>query len=78
MFKDDLDYEFEEYEPKRGNMPEIESEFPMLEKFTANTQIAEIHTPLCLPIDQKPSVLSDQNEGNTCIFATGSQYKVML
>ena len=75
MFKDDLEYEFEEYEPKRYSMPEIESEMPMLEEFTTNTQIAEIHTPLCLPMDQQPSVLLDQNEGCDCVFV-GSRDKI--
>ena len=52
MFKNGLDYEIEEYEPERESMPEIESEFLMLEEFTANTQIAEAYTSLCLPINQ--------------------------
>ena len=66
LFKDYLEYEFEEYEPKRDSMPEIESEFPMLEEFTTNTQIAEIQTSICPPMDQQPSVLSNQNE--ECAF----------
>ena len=57
LFKNDLDYEFEEYETKRDKMPEIESEFLVLKEFSANTQIAKGYTSLCLPIDQKPSVL---------------------
>jgi len=51
MFKNDLDYDVEEYEHERDNMIEIESEFLMLEEFTANTQIAEAYTSLCLPIN---------------------------
>jgi len=78
LFKNDLDYEFEEYEPLRDNMPKIESEFLMLKEFTANTQITEGYTSLCLPINQQPNFLSDQNEGSTCIFVAGSQDKVML
>jgi len=31
MFKDDLDYELEEYESEIDSIPEIESEFLMLE-----------------------------------------------
>ena len=61
MFKYDLDYEFEEYEPKRDNVQDIESKFPVLQEFSTNTQIAESHTSLCLPMDQQPSILSDQN-----------------
>ena len=38
MFKDDLEYEFQEYEPKRDSMPEKESYFLMLQEFVANTQ----------------------------------------
>ena len=75
LFKDDLDYEFEEYEPKIDNVQEIESELPILQEFTANTQIAEGHTSLCLPMDQQPSVLTDHNEECACVFA-GSQDKV--
>jgi len=37
LFKNDLGYEIEEYELERDNMPEIQSEFLMLEEFTANT-----------------------------------------
>jgi len=40
LFKNDLDYEIEEYEPERDNILEIKSEFLMLEEFTTNTQIA--------------------------------------
>lgn len=43
MFKDDLDYEFEEYEPE-SSIPEIKSKFLMLEEFIANTQITEDYT----------------------------------
>ena len=50
----------------------------MLKKFSANTQMVESYTSLCLPIDQQPSVLSYQNEECACIFAVGSQDKVML
>ena len=52
LFKDDLDSEFEEYEPKRDNMLEIELELPMLEEFTANTRTTKCHTSLCSPMDQ--------------------------
>ena len=76
LFKDDLDYEFEEYEPKIDSVKEIESQFPVLQEFATNTQIAAIHTSLCLLLDQQPSIISDQNEGSTCIFATRSQDKV--
>lgn len=37
LFKNDLDYEID-YEPERDSMPEIKSEFLMLEEFTANTR----------------------------------------
>ena len=57
LFKKGLDYEIEEYEPERDSMPEIESEFLMLEEFTTNTQIEEAYTSLCLPINQQPIVL---------------------
>lgn len=53
LFKDDLDYEFEECEPKGDSMLEIESELPMLEEFSANTQITEGYTSLCLTMDKK-------------------------
>ena len=59
MFKDDLDYEFEENESEIDSMPEIESELLVLQEFIANTQIAESHTSLCLPMDQQPSIISD-------------------
>lgn len=52
LFKDDLDYEMEEYDSKIDSMPEIESKLLMLEKFTANTHVAESHISLCLPMDQ--------------------------
>ena len=47
----------------------------MLEEFIANTQMEKSHTSLCLPMDQQPSVISDQNEECSCVFA-GSQDKV--
>jgi len=47
----------------------------MLDEFAANSQVAESHTSLCLPMDQQPSVLSYQNERSTCIFV-GLQDKV--
>lgn len=75
FFKDDLDYEMEEYDSKIDSMPEIELEFLMLEKFTTNTQMAESHISLCLPMDQQPSILSNQNERSTCIFV-GFQNRV--
>jgi len=37
LFKNDLDYEFQEYEPERDSMPEIKSGFLMLDEFIANT-----------------------------------------
>ena len=67
LFKNDLDHEFEEYELERDNMPE----FLMVKEFSANTQMAEAYTSLCLPITQQPVVLLDQNEGSTFIFAAG-------
>lgn len=78
VFKNELDYEFEEYEPERDNMLEIESQFLVLEEFTVNTQIAEGYTSLCLPINQQPIIILDQNKGSTCIFTVGSQEKVVL
>jgi len=78
LFKKVLDYDIEECEPKRHSMPEFESEFLMVEEFTASTQIAEAYTALCLPINQQPTVLSDHNEGSTCIFVVGSQDKLVL
>jgi len=78
LFKNDLDYEIEEYEPERYNIPEIEYEFLILEEFIANTQIKKAYTYLCLPINQQPTVVSDQNEGSTCIFTAGSQDKLVL
>ena len=74
LFKNDLDHEDEEYELERDNMPG----FLMVKEPTANTQMAEAHTSLCIPIPQKSIVLSDQNEGSTCIFAAGSQDKIVL
>ena len=68
MFKDDLDYEFEEYEPNIDNVQDIESDFPTLEEFTTNTQIAESHTSRFLPMDQQLSVISNHNEGCACVF----------
>ena len=60
---------FHLYESEIDSMPEIESKFLMLEQFIANSQVAESHISLCLPMDQQPSILSDQNERSTCIFA---------
>jgi len=68
LFKNDLDHEDEEYELERDNMPR----FLMVKEPTAKTQMAKKHTSLCIPIPQKSIVLSDQNEGSTCIFAAGS------
>ena len=78
LFRNGLDYEIEECETKRHSMPEFKLEFLMLEEFTANTQIAEAYISLCLPINQQPTVLLDQNEGSTCIFVAGSQDKLEL
>ena len=50
----------------------------MLKEFIANIQIEEAYTSLCLPIIQQLTVLSDENEGSTCIFAAGSQDKLVL
>ena len=74
LFKNDLHHEVEEYELERDNMPE----FLMVKEFTANTQMAEAYTSLCLPITQQPVVLSDQNEGSNCIFVAESQDKLVL
>lgn len=52
LFKDDLDYDLEEYEFEIDGMPKIESNFLMLEEFTTNTQVAKSHAPLFLPMDQ--------------------------
>ena len=41
----------------------------MLQEFVANTQTTESHTSLCSPMDQQPSVLSNQNEECACVFA---------
>jgi len=70
----DQDNEVEEYELERDNMPG----FLTVKEFTANTQMAEAYTSLCLPITQQPVVLSNQNEGSTCIFVVGSQDKIVL
>jgi len=48
LFKNDLDHEVEEYDLKRDNMPE----FLMVKELTANTQMEEAYTSLCLPITQ--------------------------
>lgn len=74
LFKNDLDHKVEGYELERDNM----LEFLMVKEFTANTQMAEAYTSLCLPITQQLVVLSDQNEVSTCIFAIGSQDKLVL
>ena len=74
LFKNDLDHEIEENELERENMPK----FLMVKEFRANTQIAEAYTALFLPINHQPTVISDQNEGSTCIFAAGSQDKIVL
>ena len=74
LFKCDLDHEDEEYELERDNMPG----FLMVKEPIANTQMGETHTSLCIPIPRKSIVLSDQNEGSTCIFADGSQDKIVL
>jgi len=55
LFKNDLDHEVEEYELERDNMPK----FLMVKEFSANTQMAEAYTSLCLPITRQPVVLSD-------------------
>ena len=75
LFKDDLDYELEEFESKIDSMLEIESELVTLEEFTPNTQVVETQTSLCLPMAQQPSILSNQNERSTCVFF-GFQDKV--
>ena len=49
LFKNDLDHEVEEYELERKNM----LEFLMVKEFTANTQMAEAYTSLCLPITRQ-------------------------
>ena len=73
-FKNDLDHEIEEYKLERDNM----SKFLTVKEFTANTHMAEAYTSLCLPINQQPTVLSDQNEASTYIFAAGSPNKIVL
>lgn len=78
LFKKGLDYEIEEYELERDNMPEFESDFLIVKEFTANPQIIEAYSSLCLPINQQPIFLSDKNEGSTCIFAAGSLDKLVL
>ena len=74
LFKNDLDHEVEEYELERDNM----LGFLMVKEPTTNTQMAEAHTSLCIPIPRKSIVLSDQNGGSTCIFAAGPQDKSVL
>ena len=74
MFKNDLYHEVEEYELERDNTPG----FLTVKEPTANTQMAEAHISLCFPIPRKSIVLSDQNGGITCIFATRSQAKLVL
>ena len=69
LFKNDLDHEVE-----RDNMPE----FFMVKELTANTHMAKAYTSLCLPINQQPTVLSDQNEASARIFAAGSPNKIVL
>ena len=49
LFKNDLDHEVEEYELERDNMPK----FLMVKEFTANTQMEEAYTSLCLPITRQ-------------------------
>ena len=78
MFKNELEYEIKGYEPKKDSIPEIDLEFFMLKEFIANTQIAEAYTSLCIPINQQPTILSDQNEGSTCIFVAKFQDKLVL
>ena len=74
LFKNDLDHEIEEYKLERDNM----SKFLTVKEFTANTHMEEAYTSLCLPINQQPTVFSDQNEGSTYIFAAESPNKVVL
>ena len=74
LFKNDLDHEIEEYKLERDNM----SKFLTVKEFTANTHMVEAYTSMCLPINQQPTVLSDQNEASTYIFAAGSPNKVVL
>ena len=38
----------------------------------------EAYTSLCLPITRQSIVLSNQNEASSCIFAAGSQDKLVL
>ena len=78
LFKKGLDYDIKECEPKRHSMPEFKLEFITVEEFIASTQIAKAYTALCLPINQQPTLLSDHNEGSTCIFAARSQDKLVL
>ena len=63
-FKNDLEHEIE-----RDNM---------IKEFTVNTHMAEVYTSLCLPINQQPIVLSDQNEASTYSFDVGSQDEIVL
>ena len=74
LFKNDLDHEVEGYELERDKM----LEFRMVKEFTTNTQMAEAYTSLFPPITQQLVVLSDQNEGSTCIFVVGSQDKLVV
>ena len=74
LFKNDLDHEVEEHELERDNMPE----FLMIKEPTADTQMADPHTSLCIPIPWKSIFLSDQNGGSTRIFAAGSLDKPVL
>jgi len=64
LFKNDLEHEVE-----RDNA---------VKEITANTHMAEVYTSLCLPINQQPTVLSDQNEVSTYIFVVGSPNKIVL
>jgi len=64
LFKNDLEHEVE-----RDNA---------VKEITANTHMAEFYTTLSLPINQQPTVLSDQNEASARIFAVGSPNKIVL
>ena len=55
LFKNDLDHEVEEYELERDNM----LGFLMVKEPTANTQMEEAYTSMCLPITQQPVVPSN-------------------
>ena len=74
LFKNDLDHKVEEYKLERDNM----SKFLTVKEFTVNTHMAEAYTSMCLPINQQPTVFSDQNEASTYIFAAGSPNKIVL